>query len=103
MVCAKADAGRSSLKPLIVIGVAGLVVASVIKELRLPAEERTWHGFVGGVVPYDYRVPTLERVKATVWDPEGSALKPRVFGVGWTFNLGRLVADAKRLAADADA
>ena len=29
----------------------GLVVAAVVKELRTPSEERTWHGVVAGFVP----------------------------------------------------
>lgn len=83
--------------PLVVAGLAGLVGAAVLKELRLPEEERTWHGFVAGVVPYDFRPPTLDRLRETLWDPAGPALKPRVFGVGWSLNLGRLVADARTL------
>ena len=68
-----------------------LAVAAVVKELRKPAEERTWNGALG-FVPYDFRVPTLARVKERMWDPEGAHLiSPRVFGVGWTLNLGRLV------------
>ena len=31
-------------------------------------------------------------VKERMWDPEGAHLiSPRVFGVGWTLNVGRLV------------
>ena len=98
-----ASGGRGlGLKPLVVVGVAGLAAASIAKELRLPAEERTWHGFVAGLVPYDYRLPTLDRVKEAVWDPEGPAVKPRVFGLGWSFNLGRFVADIRGLAPSAE-
>ena len=89
----------SPLNTTLVIAALGLAAASIIKELRQPAEDRTWHGFVAGVVPYDYRVPTFDRAKATLWDPEGPAVKPHLFGVGWVLNLGRLVADAKTLAS----
>jgi hypothetical protein len=64
--------------------------AAVVKELRLPAEERTWNGEVAGVVPYDFRMPTPERARARLWDPEGDLVGPQVFGIGWAINFGRL-------------
>lgn len=82
--------GISSLVRLVTLGLA---VAAVVKEMRLPADERTWHGTVAGVVPYEFRPPTLERFRQRVWDPEAeTVVSPHVFGVGWTVNLGRIVA-----------
>jgi len=76
---------------LVRVAVLALATAAVVKELRLPADERTWHGKVVGFVPYDFRMPTIERIKQRVWDPEGDhLLSPHVFGVGWTVNLGRV-------------
>jgi hypothetical protein len=47
-------------------------------------------------VPYDFRIPTVARVKERMWDPESSHIvNPRVFGVGWTVNLGKVVAVAR--------
>jgi Family of unknown function (DUF5808) len=79
-----------------------LVVAAVVKELRTPAPDRTWHGSVAGFVPYDFRVPTVARLRAAMWDPQGAhLLSPRAFGVGWTVNVGRVVALVReRVAAD---
>jgi hypothetical protein len=69
----------------------GLLIASVVRELRLPKEERTWHGVVFGKVPYDLRPPTFGRLKATLWDPQEShVVVPTAFGVGWTVNLAAL-------------
>ena len=69
----------------------GLLIASVVRELRLPPEERTWHGVVFGKVPYDLRPPTLSRLKATLWNPENPrVLVPTALGVGWTVNLAAL-------------
>jgi hypothetical protein len=69
-----------------------LVVAAVVKELRTPAAERTWHGVVAGFVPYDLRRPTLARLRERMWNPEAEhLLSPRAFGVGWTLNAGRVV------------
>ncbi|WP_051274533.1 DUF5808 domain-containing protein [Cellulomonas sp. URHD0024] len=70
-----------------------LLVAAVVKEVRTPPQDRTWNGVVVGFVPYDLRFPTLERVKERMWNPSSTRLfNPRVFGVGWTLNVGRLVA-----------
>ena len=70
----------------------GLVVAAVVKELRTPADQRTWHGVVAGFVPYEFRVPTLDRMRERWWNPHNEhLLVPHVFGVGWTLNVGRVV------------
>jgi uncharacterized membrane protein len=70
---------------------AGLTVAAVVRELRLPADERTWHGRIL-YVPYDFRIPTLARVRERLWAPDQALVVPQVFGVGWSLNIGRLVA-----------
>jgi hypothetical protein len=72
--------------------VFGFTIAAVVKELRLPAQDRTWHGRVW-VVPYDLRPPTPERMFSAWWDPDD----PRIigstgFGVGWAVNLAGLAA-----------
>ncbi len=71
---------------------AVLSIVAVLKELRRPQEERTWHGALGGFVPYDLRMPTLERTKSTLWNPDGAIVVSRVFGVGWSINFGAIVA-----------
>jgi hypothetical protein len=70
--------------------VVGLVVAAVATELAKPEEERTWHGRVLGVVPYDFRMPTWEKIQSAYWNPDSDRLfSDRVFGVGWALNLYR--------------
>lgn len=70
---------------------AGLLLAAVVRELSTPADQRQWHGRIA-MVPYDLRPPTLARVRERIWAPESDQLiVPRVFGLGWTINLGRLV------------
>lgn len=67
-----------------------LVVAAVVTELRKPEEDRTWHGRVGGVVPYDFRPPTWDKIRNAYWNPGSDELfSDRVFGVGWAVNLHR--------------
>jgi hypothetical protein len=68
----------------------GLVVAAVAQEAAKPREERTWHGRVFGVVPYDFRPPTWDRLVHAYWDPDDDRLfTDRVLGVGWAVNLHR--------------
>ena len=69
----------------------GLLAAAVVTELRKPPQERTWHGRVFGI-PYDFRRPTLDKLRYTFWDPDNDALfTPHAFGVGYSVNVARLV------------
>jgi hypothetical protein len=86
-------ARRGRMRGVYTAAMASVAVAAVVKELRLPADQRTWHGKVADLVPYDFRFPTLARVRERMWAPESSQLvTPRAFGVGWTLNVGRVVA-----------
>jgi hypothetical protein len=61
---------------------------AIYQELKKPAEERTWHGKVAGVVPYDFRIPDLQRLKEAYWAPESDVLfTEKVLGVGWSVNF----------------
>lgn len=71
----------------------GFGIAAIVKELRLPRGQRTWHGTVATYVPYDFRPPTPERIRQRLWAPDDpQVLMPTVFGVGWSLNFGRLLA-----------
>ena len=86
-----------NLRRLLRVAVFGLVVAAVATELSKPAEQRTWHGKVLDLVPYDFRPPTLQRIRDAYWNPESDNLfSDRVFGVGWAVNFYR----AKTLMED---
>jgi Family of unknown function (DUF5808) len=42
-------------------------------------------------MPYDWRRPTVKRVKSRWWNPrEPRFIVPKSFGWGWSFNLARL-------------
>ena len=74
-----------------IITLVGIVLigASIINELMRPPDERTWHGRLAGALPYDFRPPTLERVKTSMWNPGDSRiLTDKAFGVGWDVNFG---------------
>lgn len=72
------------------VAAAAVLVAALAEELRRPPDQRTWHGAVAGLVPYDFRPPTLARLREALWQPEGPLVVGQVFGVGWALNLGRL-------------
>ena len=94
-----ASAWRSRVS--ILVRLLGFVVTAwaVVRELHTPRELRTWHGRVAGFVPYDFRLPTVARVRERLWNPRDSRLlMPSVFGVGWTLNAGRLVALLRQIA-----
>ncbi|MGV8979490.1 MAG: DUF5808 domain-containing protein [Cellulomonas sp.] len=95
------DDARQRGKPnLLRLATVGLAAAAVVKELRTPQEEREWYGTVAGFVPYDFRVPTVARFKERLWAPEDAHLMtPQPFGVGWTVNVGRVVALARTIMA----
>jgi hypothetical protein len=79
---------------------AALLAGAIAQELKKPADERTWHGHVAGFVPYDFRPPTLDRLRRAYWNPgDSKILTERVFGVGWAVNVGRLVRLAKERVA----
>jgi len=68
-----------------------VTIAAVCQEMEKPKEERHWHGRVG-FIPYDFRIPTLERIKAAYWNSEDSHIfTPEVIGVGWSINFHALL------------
>ena len=79
------------LRLTLALGGLGLVIAAVASELRRPRAERTWEGKVGGVVPYYFRPPTVQRVRSTYWNPESPRIfQPKAFGVGWDVNFAAI-------------
>lgn len=84
----KAKKKGSTLRDIYRLALLVVAVVAIVKELQKPAEERTWHGKVGDFVPYDFRMPTVERVRDTYWNPDGPFVTSKVFGVGWAPNFG---------------
>src|SRR5262245_57858941 len=80
-----------TIRTLLKLTALALGIVAVVQELQKPAEEREWHGIVAGVFPYDLRKPTVARARSTWWNPEEHRVfVPKVFGVGWTVNVGRV-------------
>src|SRR5207245_10789163 len=78
------------IRRLVRVVAFGLIAAAIATELSKPAPERTWHGKVLDIVPYDFRPPTWRRIRNAYWNPESDRLfNDRVVGVGWSVNLHR--------------
>ena len=68
-----------------------LTIAAVCQELEKPKPERGWHGKIG-LVPYDFRLPTLERARNSYWNPDDEhVFTPPAWGVGWSVNVYALM------------
>jgi Family of unknown function (DUF5808) len=94
---------KSPLQQLARLIMIAMVISAVWQELSKPAAERTWQGRVWRFVPYDFRLPTWERVRESLWAPDNPHIViPRVFGVGWTVNVGRVYAVLKSLVQPKD-
>ena len=82
---------REWLFRLIQAAAITITIAAVCQELEKPKEERHWHGKLG-FIPYDFRLPTIERLKQTYWNPEDSRIfTPEIFGIGWAINFYTLL------------
>ncbi|MFC1994676.1 DUF5808 domain-containing protein [Chloroflexota bacterium] len=65
-----------------------LAGVAVRQQLKMPPEERTWHGKVAGTIPYDFRRPTLKGILDAWWNPnDPRVFIERSFGIGWAINL----------------
>ena len=87
----KADTARNELDALMWLirtAVVGAALGAIYTELRKPPAQRTWHGKLLGAIPYDFRMPTVERIRGAYWN----AASPKVFtdrplGIGWAVNI----------------
>ena len=89
---AKRKKQQNSLSNIVVIsGIAVLMGLAIREQLQLPPEERTWHGTFYGI-PYDFRWPTIERLREAFWNKSTSrVLVPQAFGMGWAINFYPLI------------
>lgn len=78
---------QPSLQDLWRLILAIVAVLVIVRELRKPPDERSWHGKLG-FFPYDFRKPTFERFRDAYWNPGGPIISAKPWGVGWTPNFG---------------
>ncbi|MDO8689833.1 MAG: hypothetical protein Q7R39_07450 [Dehalococcoidia bacterium] len=82
---------RTLKAALKVIGI-GLVMAAVVQELRKEPAERTWRGRLTFSIPYDFTIPSIERIKEAYWNTQDDhIITDRVFGVGWGVSVHALL------------
>lgn len=68
-----------------------ITIAAVCQELEKPREERSWNGKLG-FVPYDFRLPTLQKLRDRFWNPDDKRIfTPHIWGVGWAVNFFALM------------
>jgi hypothetical protein len=78
----------SLIRTLLILAAAG----AIYRELRLPPAERTWHGRLLGVVPYDFRIPTLARLREAYFNTSSDRIfSPEPIGVGWAVNVAAVL------------
>ncbi|GCE13412.1 DUF5808 domain-containing protein [Tengunoibacter tsumagoiensis] len=88
---------RSTVNVAITTFFATLATVAIVEQLKRPEEERTWQGEVIGI-PYDFRPPTPERLKAAFWNADSDKIfTPHVFGIGWSINLYPLLNPLKKI------
>ncbi len=76
---------------MVILGITALMGLAIREQLHMPREERTWHGTLFGI-PYDFRWPTIERLRETFWNKETArVLVPHAFGMGWSINFYPLI------------
>lgn len=87
----------NALRKLTLAAILSITALAILEQLVRDPRYRDWHGTILGI-PYDFRLPTIERARAAVWSEESDhLLSPHVFGVGWTVNVGRVYALLKQL------
>jgi len=78
------DARIKRVMRVLWLSLVGAAIADAVRNDRR-------HGVLFGFVPYDFRMPTVERAREQTWNPASPRiLTPTTFGVGWTINLGRV-------------
>ena len=81
-----------ALMSLIRMAIVAAVLGAIYVELRKPPAERTWHGKLLGVVPYDFRIPSLDAIRQAYWNPRSPKIfTPRPLGICWAVNIPTLL------------
>ncbi len=83
--------GKVWISRLIQAAAITITLAAVCQEMEKPSEERHWHGKLG-LIPYDFRLPTIERFRESYWNTDNSRIfTPEAWGIGWGINFHALL------------
>ena len=78
-----------------------LTLVALCQELEKPKQERQWYGKVAGFIPYDFRLPGIDRIKEAYWNPYDSRIVvPEAFGIGWAINFYALLERLRLIGQD---
>ena len=68
-----------------------IATAFTVATLVYAIKTRQSHGrFL--MVPYEFRVPTVQRIRDRFWNPDDARVfTPHIFGVGWSLNVYQVV------------
>jgi hypothetical protein len=75
--------GKEWISRLIQAAAITITLAALCQEMEKPSEERHWHGKLG-FIPYDFRLPTIERFRESYWNKDNSR-RPGESAGGLTF------------------
>jgi hypothetical protein len=76
---------------IVMIGITVLMGLAIREQLQMPKDKRTWHGTLFNI-PYDFRMPTIERLRETFWNKNTArVLVPQFYGMGWSINFYPLI------------
>ena len=68
-----------------------VTLAALCQEMEKPREQRHWYGKLG-FIPYDFRLPTISRLKESFWNASDSRIiTSEPFGIGWAINFFALL------------
>jgi hypothetical protein len=83
--------GKEWISRLIQAAAITITLAALCQEMEKPSEERHWHGKLG-FIPYDFRLPTIERFRESYWNKDNSQIfTPEAWGIGWGINFHALL------------
>lgn len=87
----RADTVRTEMNAfgwLLRTAVLAAVGGALYQEMRKSPADRTWHGKLIGLIPYDFRLPSLQRIRDSYWNTGSDRIfTDRPVGVGWAVNI----------------
>ena len=68
---------------IIKVAITAVFVATAVYAVREKKSRGVFYG-----IPFDFRVPTPERIRERLWNPDDPRVfTPMVFGAGWSINF----------------
>jgi hypothetical protein len=92
LVCEEVLMMKRWLVRFLQVSAMTLTLAAILQEMEKPPPERQWQGRIAGFIPYDFRLPSLQKLINTYWNADADRiLMPAAFGIGWGINFHPLL------------